>query len=129
MNMPVGTWRARARRLLNIVGVAAAGTGLAALAGGGQVFAHQFLQEATPVPIPAMAYSPELQLMVKPGTDDPVFSYSRSLLRGKANGEYQVAPLVTCPGDPSCPSPPPTPTHTVTPGGGPNGPGPTSDSD
>src|SRR5258708_34601904 len=113
MNMPVRTWRARARRLLNIVGVAAAGTGLAALAGGGQVFAHQFLQEATPVPIPGMVYSPELQLMVKPGTDDPVFTYSRSLLRGSATGEYQVAPLLTCPGDPGCPRAPPPPPKTV----------------
>ena len=45
--------------------------------------------------IPDMVYSPQLQLMVKPETENPVFSYSRSLQRGKSNGEYQVAPLVT----------------------------------
>jgi hypothetical protein len=127
MNIPNGKWRVMVRRLLGMVGgVTAAGPGLLSLASAGQVFAHQFLKDATPMEIPEMVYSPEQQLMVKPGTGIPVFRYSRSLLRG---GEYQTFPLVTCPGDPSCPSPPPPPTNTVTPGGGPNGPGPTPDHD
>lgn len=121
--------RAALKGLLGVIGIGAAGASLVSLSMSRKVFASQFLQDGTPVPIPEMVYSPELQLMVKPGTDDPIFSYSRSLLRGKANGEYQVAPLINCPGDSRCPSPPPTPTHTVTPGGGPNGPGPTPDSD
>ena len=129
MNIPNGKWPVMVRRLLGMVGVTATGTGLLSLASGGQVFAHQFLKDATPMEIPEMVYSPEQQLMVKPGTHNPVFKYSRSLLRGNGGGEYQTFPLVTCPGDPSCPSPPPPPTHTVTPGGGPNGPGPTADSD
>jgi hypothetical protein len=116
-------------RLLNMVGIATIGAVIVPLAGGQQVFAKQFFQEATPMPLPEMAYNPELQLMVNPVTGDPIFTYSRSLLHGKANGEYQVAPLITCPGDPRCSTPNPPPTHTVTPGGGPNGPGPTPDDD
>ena len=67
MKITIGTCRVIIRRILGIVGVAAAGTGLVSLASG-QVFAHQFLQEMTPGPNVGMMYSPELQLMVKPGT-------------------------------------------------------------
>jgi hypothetical protein len=126
MNFTVKTCGLMLRRVLNIVGVTAAGSGLVSLQSSGQVFAHQFLRDATPVEIPAMVYSPELQIMVEPGTGDPVFT---QLPRGRANGEYQVAPLVSCPGSPGCPAPKRQPTSRVTPGGGPNGPGPTADSD
>jgi len=126
MKMPIRTLRAFAWRLLNIIGVAAVGTGMVSGAGGDKVFAKQFLQDAANFPTPRMTYNPELQLMINPDTYDiPVFSYSRILKGGKANGEYQVAPLVTTTESP----PPPPPTNTVTPGGGPNGPGPTPDSD
>jgi hypothetical protein len=118
------------RRLLNIAGIATVGAAIVPLAGGEQVFAKQFFQEATPAPVPEMGYSPELQLMLNPSTGAPVFTYSRTLLQGKANGEYQVAPLINCPGDPDCPAPKPPPTHTVDPGdGSPNGPGPKGDTD
>ena len=71
--------------------------------------------------IPDMVYSPQLQLMVNPETEDPVFSYSRSLQRGKSNGEYQVAPLVTkITTSSNC---------AVTPGGGAYGSGPRADCD
>ena len=129
MKVSTDACRAALKSLLRIVGIGATGASMVSLSMSGQVFALQFLQDGTPVPIPEMVYSPELQLMVKPGTDDPIFTYSRGLLRGEANGEYQMAPLITCPGSPGCPSPPPTPTNTVTPGGGPNGPGPQPDSD
>jgi hypothetical protein len=52
-----------------------------------------------------MVYSPELQLMVKPGTSDPVYSDSRP-------GSFKVAG-----------------TSAVTQGSGPNGQGPHHDSD
>jgi hypothetical protein len=117
------------RRILNVVGLAAAGAGAVSLASNSQVFAHHFLQAGTDGQNPVMVYSPELQIMVKPGTDDPVFPPSSDLPRGKANGEYQVAPLVNCPGSPGCPPPPRQPTSKVTPGGGPNGAGPHADGD
>ena len=111
MKITVGACRVMARRLMKIVAAAAAGTGLVSLASGGQVFASQFLKEAAQPESPAMVYSPELQVMVDPGTADPIFSYSQELPRGKANGEYQVAPLVT-----TIKKPKPQPTHTVAPG-------------
>jgi hypothetical protein len=108
------------QRFLKVVGVTAGGAAFIS-AGGDRVFAHQFLAEAATLAIPEMEYSPELQLMVRPGSDEPVFGYSQSELRGKANGEYQVAPLV---------SKVSTSTHCgVTPGGGANGSGPRSDCD
>jgi len=112
------------KRFFKVIGIGAAGVGLAAQPMSGKVFASQFLQDTTPVKIPEnMVYDPELQLMVAPGTEDPIFSYSKSLF-GDKDDEYQVAPLVTRTGKPK-----PAPTSKVTPGGGPNGPGPTSDSD
>jgi hypothetical protein len=129
MSIRNGKWRVIVRRVLSLAGLTAASTGIVSVASGGQVFAHQFLQDATPMEIPRMVYSPEQQLMVKPGTSDPVFRYSRGLLLGDAGGDSQTFPLVNCPGDPSCPKPAPPPTNTVTPGGGPNGPGPTADHD
>ncbi len=119
-------------RILSLIGITAAGAGMVTLASSGQVFASQFLKDGIPPANPAMVYSPKLQMMVKPGTEDPVFRYSRVLLGGKANGEYRVAPLINCPMDPSCPTPPPPPpppSHTVTPNDDPNGAGPTGDTD
>jgi hypothetical protein len=108
------------KRVLEIVGLTAGGAVLIS-AGGDRVFAHQFLTEAPNIAIPDMEYSPQLQIMVRPGSDEPVFGYSQSELRGKANGEYQVAPLV---------SKVSTSTHCgVTPGGGANGSGPRSGCD
>ena len=92
------------RRILGIVGMAAAGTGLASITGG-QVFAHQFLQNLSPGPNLGMVYSPELQLMVKPGTTDPVYSDAHP-------DSFKVAG-----------------TNAVTQGSGPNGQGPHHDSD
>ncbi len=115
-------------RLLNVVGVTA-GVGMASLAGTSQVFAGLYLQEGTPTAQPAMVYSPTLQMMVKPDSEEPAFRFSRALLSGPANGEYRDAPLITCPGDPSCPEPAPPPSHTVTPNDDPDGAGPTADSD
>jgi hypothetical protein len=92
------------RRIFGIVGVAAAGTGLVSITSS-QVFAHQFLQDMAPGPNLGMVYSPELQLMVKPGTSDPVYSDSRP-------GSFKVAG-----------------TSAVTQGSGPNGQGPHHDSD
>jgi hypothetical protein len=126
MNITTKTCRTRLRLALNMIGITAAGTAVVSLASSVQVFAHHFLRDTTDMQTPAMVYSPELQIMVKPGTSDPVFTHSRSLPRGRANGEYRIAPLINCPGDPRCPR---QPTSRVTPGGGPSGPGPTADSD
>ena len=104
MKNAVGTGRMIIRHVLGIVGVAAAGTGLASIAGS-QVFAHQFLQNMTPGPNLAMVYSPELQLMVKPGTTDPVYSDAHP-------DSFKVAG-----------------TNAVTQGSGPNGQGPHHDND
>jgi hypothetical protein len=110
------------QRFLKVVGVTAGGAAFIS-AGGDRVFAHQFLAEAATLAIPEMEYSPELQLMVRPGSDEPVFGYSRSRLQGE--GEYQVAPLVIKHAShvrtsSSC---------AVTAGGGANGSGPRSDRD
>jgi hypothetical protein len=104
MKIAIGKFRVILKRVLGIVGVAAAGTGLASIPSG-QVFAHQFLQEMTPGPNLGMVYSPELQLMVKPGTSDPVYSDARP-------GSFKVAG-----------------TNAVTRGSGPNGQGPHHDDD
>lgn len=104
MKITFGMGRVIVRRVLGIVGVAAAGSGLASLPSS-QVFAHQFLQDMTPGPNLGMVYSPELQLMVKPGTTDPVYSDARP-------GSFKVAG-----------------TNAVTQGSGPNGQGPHHDDD
>lgn len=104
MKITIGMGRVIVRRILGVVGVAAAGTGLASLPSS-QVFAHQFLQDMTPGPNLGMEYSPELQLMVEPGTTDPVYSDARP-------GSFKVAG-----------------TNAVTQGSGPNGKGPHHDSD
>ncbi len=104
MKVTIGTCRVIIRRIFGIVGVAAAGTGLVSIATS-QVFAHQFLQDMTPGPSLGMVYSAELQLMVKPGTADPIYSNSRP-------GSFKVAG-----------------TSAVTQGPGPNGQGPHADAD
>jgi hypothetical protein len=104
MKITVGMGRMIIRRILGIVGVAAAGTGLASITSS-QVFAHQFLQDMAPGPNLGMVYSPELQLMVKPGTTDPVYSDAHP-------DAFKVAG-----------------TSAVTQGSGPNGKGPHHDND
>ena len=104
MKITMGTCRVIIRRILGVVGVAAAGIGLVSIANS-QVFAHQFLQEMAPGPNLGMVYSPELQLMVKPGTSDPVYSDAHP-------DSFKVAG-----------------TNAVTQGSGPNGKGPHHDSD
>jgi len=76
MKIAIGMCRVIIRRIFGIIGAAGAATGLVSVAST-QIFAHQFLQEMTPGPNLGMVYSPELQLMVKPGTTDPVYSNSR----------------------------------------------------
>jgi hypothetical protein len=102
MKITIGTCRVILRRIFGIAGVAAAGTGLVSIASS-QVFAHQFLQEMAPGPNLGMVYSPELQLMVLPGTSDPVYSDARP-------GLFKLAG-----------------TNAVTQGSGPNGKGPHHD--
>jgi|HubBroStandDraft_6_1064221.scaffolds.fasta_scaffold219303_2 hypothetical protein len=75
MKLTMGKCRMIIQRMLSVVGVVAAGTGLVSLASS-QVFAHQFLQDMTPGPNVGMVYSPELQVMVKPGTNEPVYNNS-----------------------------------------------------
>ena len=104
MKITMGTCRVIIGRIFGIVGVAAAGTGLVSIASS-QVFAHQFLQDMAPGPNLGMVYSPELQLMVKPGTADPVYSSSHP-------DSFKVAG-----------------TNAVTQGSGPNGQGPHHDDD
>src|SRR3954470_5884926 len=104
MKVTTGTCRVILRRIFGIVGVAAAGTGLVSVASS-QVFAHQFLQDMTPGPNLGMVYSPELQIMVKPGTSDPVYSDALP-------GSFRMAG-----------------TSAVTQGSGPNGQGPHADAD
>jgi hypothetical protein len=113
--MTADTYRALLRRFLKILGLSAAGTGLMTVGGQSEVFARMFLKETVPVTQPEMVYDPHLQLMVRPGTDDPIFQYSDKILRGKENGEYKVAPLVTKTSPPP-PPPPPRPLPKVTPG-------------
>lgn len=102
MKITLATCRVIIRRVLGVVGVAVAGTGLSIASS--QVFAHQFLQEMAPGPNVGMVYSPDLQLMVKPGTTDPVYSNAMP-------GSFRVA------------------TNAVTQGSGPNGQGPHHDND
>jgi hypothetical protein len=114
------------RHFVRILSLGAAGAGVTTVVADNQVFASLFLKDMTSVTDPEMVYSPKLQLMVRPGTDDPVFYYSQKMLRGRANGEYMVAPLVTKVSPPP-PPPPPPPRSRVTPGGGRNGQGPHAD--
>jgi hypothetical protein len=116
--------RALLRRFLRILSLSAAGAGMVTAAADNQVFASQFLKDTMSVADPEMVYDPSLQLMVRPGTDDPVFQYSRRPPRGAENGEYKVAPLVT---KSSPPPPPPPPPPRVTQGRGKNGQGPHAD--
>jgi hypothetical protein len=116
------------RRFVRILSLGAAGAGVTMVVADNQVFASLFLQDMTSVTDPEMVYSPKLQLMVRPGTEDPVFYYSQKMLHGRANGEYMVAPLVTkVSPPPPPPPPPPAPRSRVTPGGGRNGQGPHAD--
>jgi hypothetical protein len=104
------------RRFLKILGLSAAGAGMMTVGSQSQVFASLFLKETVSVTEPEMVYDPHLQLMVRPGTDDPVFRYSDKILRGKENGQYKVAPLVTKKSPPPPPPPPPPRLPKVTPG-------------
>lgn len=114
--------RAGFYRFLKVLGLGAASTGLVTVATESQVFAGLFLQDTMSVANPEMVYDPKLQVMVSPGTDDPIFLYSRKVLRGQENGEFQVAPLVNKPSPPPPPPPqmrrppPPPPLPKVTPG-------------
>ncbi len=101
MKLTLGTCGVIFGRILGVVGVAAAGAGVASTTGG-QVFAHQFLQELAPGPNLGMVYNPDLQLMVKPGTVEPVYG----------PGSIKMAA-----------------TSAVTQGSGPNGQGPHHDDD
>jgi hypothetical protein len=124
MKIATNACRRLLQRLLKILGLGAAGAGIVTVATGGQVFASLFLKDTTSVANPDMVYDPNLQLMVRPGTEEPIFLYSKKLLRGKENGEYRVAPLVnkTSPPPPPPPPqtrrspPPPPPLPRVTPG-------------
>lgn len=104
MNISGEKYRTIIRRILSIAGVAAAGTGLATIANS-QVFAHQILQDMGTAPNVEMVYSPELQIMVKPGTTEPVYSSANP-------ASFKVAG-----------------TSAVTQGPGPNGKGPHADPD
>lgn len=101
MKLTMGTCRSIIGRILGVAGVAAASAGAVSV-GGGQVFAHQFLQELAPGPNLGMVYDPGLQLMVKPNTVEPVYG----------PGSIKMAA-----------------TSAVTQGSGPNGQGPHHDDD
>ena len=107
MKIVASACRAMLQRSLKIIGLSAAGAGVVTVATDTQVFASLFLKDTMSVADPSMEYDPKLQLMVTPGTGDPVFQYSTKVRRGKENGEYKVAPLVTKK-DPPPPPPPPT---------------------
>lgn len=124
MNQTEAAVRLVLKRVLRVVGLTAGGAALIS-ASADRVFAHQFLAEGTTLAIPEMEYNSQLQLMVKPGSDEPVFAYSGKQLRGVANGEYRVAPLVTK----TASKVNTTSNCAVTAGGGPNGSGPRSDCD
>jgi hypothetical protein len=117
------------RRFVRILSLGAAGAGVTTAVTDHQVFASLFLKDVVSVTDPEMVYDPKLQLMVRPGTEDPVFYNSKRMLHGSANGEYMVAPLVTKTTSPPPPAPPPPapPRSRVTPGGGRNGQGPHAD--
>jgi hypothetical protein len=121
MKSAANTCRALLQRLLKVLGLGAAGAGIVTVASDSQVFASLFLKDTASVTNPEMVYDPKLQLMVRSDTGDPIFLYSRKVLRGKENGEFQVAPLVTKPSPPPSPPPPqarkpPPPLPKVTPG-------------
>jgi hypothetical protein len=127
MNIATNVCRTLLRRIARILSLGAAGAGVTTVVADNQVFASLFVKDTMAITNPEMVYDPQLQLMVKPGTDEPVFYYSSKLLQGKANGEYDVAPLVTTSPPPPPPPPPPRPLPRVTPGGGANGQGPHAD--
>jgi|GraSoiStandDraft_4_1057263.scaffolds.fasta_scaffold138291_2 hypothetical protein len=135
MKIAANACRRLIQRFLKILGLGAAGAGIVTVTTGSQVFASLFLKETMSVADPEMVYDPKLQLMVRPGTDDPIFLYSGKVLRGKENGEFQVAPLKTQTSPPppppppkvQRPPPPPPPLPKVTPGGGRGGQGPHAD--
>ncbi len=106
MKIAANACRSLFQRFLKILGLGAAGASIVTVATGSQVFASLFLKETMSVTNPEMVYDPKLQLMVRPGTDDPIFLY-RKVLRGKENGEFQVAPLTTKTSPPPPPPPPP----------------------
>lgn len=70
--------RAR-RRVLGWFGLGAAGAAAAVVAGSRDVFARQFVCEATRVDNPKMVYDPELQQMVDPVTRAPVYGDVKSI--------------------------------------------------
>jgi hypothetical protein len=107
MRVATLAYRGLLRRFLRILGLSAAGAGMMTIGTQSQVFASLFLKDTVSVTGPEMVYDPHLQLMVRPGTGDPVFQYSDKILRGKENGEYKVAPLVTKKSPPPPPPPPP----------------------
>jgi hypothetical protein len=120
MTQTIDLARTLLNRILKLAGLAAGSAALMST-DSDRVFAHQFLAEAPTLMIPQMEYNAQLQIMVKPGSEEPVFGYSGDQLRGKANGEYRVAPLVSK-----------VNTNTncaVTQGGGAYGSGPRSDCD
>lgn len=120
MRQTIDFARAALTRVLKLAGLAAGSTALVST-DSDRVFAHQFLAEAPTLTIPQMEYNAELQVMVKPGSEEPVFGYSRDQLLGKGNGEYRVAPLVSKVNT--------TTNCAVTPGGGASGSGPRADCD
>jgi hypothetical protein len=74
MRVATLAYRGLLRRFLKILGLSAAGAGMI-VGTQSQVFASLFLKDTVSVAEPEMVYDPHLQLMVRPGTGDPVFQY------------------------------------------------------
>lgn len=94
MTQTIDIARVALKRILKLAGLAA-GSAAVASTNGDRVFAHQFLAEAATLTIPQMEYNAQLQVMVKPGSEEPVFGYSGDQLRSGTAGKYRVAPLVS----------------------------------
>ncbi len=66
-------------RLLQILGIAAAGTVIGATGDGHRVFAKQFVCEGVQVRLPDMIYDSDLQMMVDPVTRAPIYERGKKV--------------------------------------------------
>jgi len=80
MKTAASACRGMFQRFLKVLGMGAASAGVMT-ATDNQVFASLFLKDTTSVTNPEMVYDPKLQLMVTPGTDDPIFLFEKSAAR------------------------------------------------
>jgi hypothetical protein len=88
------TGAATRRRLLQMLGLGAAGTAAAGIVASDGVFAKHFIGSRAELKVPEMVYDPEQQVMIDPVTRRPIHE------RGK---KIQVATAIVTAGCRDCP--------------------------